>query len=75
MYFLYSFFWFVSAGGDVGMASHDITPNLTYDQCKTMKEYVIEQFESQNVERDNTGNFLSANSQYVVECKPMDANK
>ena len=73
MFFLYSFFWFAS--GEIGMASHSVTPNLTYDQCQTMKEYVIDQFKRQGVKEDNTGNFLSSNSQYVVECKPMDGTK
>ena len=72
MYILYSFFWFVSASGNFGMASHDIVPNLTERQCLEMKEYVIEKFEKENIKKDNEGSFFSSSSNYTVECKKVD---
>lgn len=71
MYILYSFFWFVSASGNFGMASHDIVPNLTEQQCLEMKEYVIEKFEKENIKKDNEGSFFSSSSNYTVECKKV----
>lgn len=69
MWYLLSMYWMIA--GNAAISSHTITPNLTETQCKRMAENIIEQFESTGLKRNNTGNMIKPNTDYVVECKRM----